>query len=401
MRIALFHNVPSGGAKRAILEWAQRLNRNNIIDVYSLSTADHNFCDVRPLVHKHTVYPFRPRNLYRSPLGRFNQLQRWRNLNDLEMLNQQIASDINSHKYDILFANTCIFTFIPSLLQFTNIPSNYYLHEPFGRGLVRQINRPYQQKDPWRRLLDKYDPMIYLYQHKLENIQNRSSAFTHYYSANSHFTLECMQVEIREKTKICPCGVDLTSFKPLTGLNKDNYIVSVGEMSPRKGFDFIVESVAQIPKGKRPPLKLACNNVDTQEKNYIQNLAHQREVEVEIFTHLNTVELEQFYNRARLCVYAPIFEPFGIVPLEAMACGTPVVGIKEGGVQESIVDQKTGFLVERNPSKFADAILRLLDDSNLATTFGRNGREYVAQNWTWEQSANKLEAYLIQCANTL
>jgi glycosyltransferase involved in cell wall biosynthesis len=82
-----------------------------------------------------------------------------------------------------------------------------------------------------------------------------------------------------------------------------------------------------------------------------------------------------------------------------MACGTPVVGIKEGGVQESILHEKTGLLVERNSKKFGEAILRLLDDQSLATTLGNNGRDYVAQNWTWEQSTKKLEANLIQCAN--
>jgi glycosyltransferase involved in cell wall biosynthesis len=399
MRIALYHNVPSGGAKRAIFEWVKRLKNDNVIDVYSLATADHDYCDIRPLVHKHYVYPFTPRKLFKSPLGRLNQFQRLQDLNDLVKLGQRIAIEIDDQNYDIVFANTCKLTFIPSLLQFTKSPSNYYLHEPYGRGFLRPIKRPYINDETWRKLLNRFDPLIYLYNRKLELMQRRSSSNTRFFSANSQFTLECMQAEVREKSKICPIGVDLNSFKPCPNIKKEKFIISVGEMSPRKGFDFIIQSVGQIPKEKRPSLKLACNRVDIQEKNYIEKMARLYEVDLEIFTDLKTPELEQFYNEAYLCVYAPLFEPFGLVPLEAMACGTPVVGIKEGGVQESIIDEKTGFLIERNSVKFGEAILRLLDDNDLASAFGQNGREYVAQNWTWEQSAEKLEAYLIQCAN--
>ena len=72
--------------------------------------------------------------------------------------------------------------------------------------------------------------------------------------------------------------------------------------------------------------------------------------------------LVQLYNRAMLTVYAPIMEPFGFVPLESMACGTPVVGIREAGVRETVRHAETGFLVDRDPEQFAAAVLALLDD---------------------------------------
>ena len=99
-----------------------------------------------------------------------------------------------------------------------------------------------------------------------------------------------------------------------------------------------------------------------------------------------------------MCVYAPYMEPFGLVPLESMACGTPVVAVKEGGVKESVLHEETGLLVERNPEIFSEAILRLLQDPELTKTLGENGRQYVAQHWTWEQSTQKLESYLVECA---
>ena len=401
MRIALFHNLPSGGAKRAIYEWVRRLVGKHTIDVYSLSTADHAFCDIRPFVHKYNIYSFAPRKIFRSPLGRLNQLQRWRDLGNLDILGRHIALDINLEKYDVVFANTCIFTFIPPLLQYIGIPSVYYLHEPFGPGLVRKYSRPYLRPNPLQKWLNKYDLLIKLFNHKLEKIQKKSAIRTQCLLANSHFTLECMQAEFHIKTSVCPYGVDLTFFKPIPGIQKEDFVVSVGEMSPRKGFDFIIESLGQIPQEKRPPLKLACNTIYPEEKEYIQVLAQRLGVELHILTRLNTEELRNLYNQARLCVYAPYMEPFGLVPLEAMACGTPVVGVKEGGIKESVLHEETGLLVERDPDIFSKTILRLLQNPELIKRLGQNGREYVAQNWTWEQSTKKLESYLMQCAKLI
>jgi glycosyltransferase involved in cell wall biosynthesis len=67
-------------------------------------------------------------------------------------------------------------------------------------------------------------------------------------------------------------------------------------------------------------------------------------------------------------------------------------------VQESIINDETGLLVERDSRKFSEAILRLLGDPNLASTFSLNGREHVARNWTWVQSTKSLESYLASCA---
>jgi glycosyltransferase involved in cell wall biosynthesis len=94
-------------------------------------------------------------------------------------------------------------------------------------------------------------------------------------------------------------------------------------------------------------------------------------------------------------------EPFGLVPLEAMACGTPVVGVQEGGVQESILHKHTGLLVDRDPVQFAAAVQNLLSNPALASEYGRNGREHVLRHWTWDQSVAALEDFLLACAGML
>jgi glycosyltransferase involved in cell wall biosynthesis len=396
MKIALFHNLPSGGAKRAVSEWVRRLTTKHDIDVYTLSTADMEYCDLREYSRNHKVYYFQTRKLFQSPLGRLNQYQRWCDLQDLDNLNKNIAADIDTGGYDIVFTNTCMFTFIPALLRHLETPSVYYLHEPFGQGYTHYFERPYFRSKTRRQFLDKIDPLIHQYHTYLESLQRDSLSRTTRVLANSQFTKVKMESNFGIKSFLCPLGVDIKNFQILPEIRKENFIISVGEMSPRKGFDFIVESVGQIPLEIRPQLILACNSVLEQERQYIHSLADLWGVELKVFTHLNTKELRELYNKALLCVYAPVLEPFGLVPLEAMACGTPVIGVREGGVQESLVHELTGLLVDRDACMFGTAIEWLLTEPDRARGYGCNGRKHVEANWTWERSVAILERYLLE-----
>ncbi|PWB74910.1 MAG: glycosyl transferase, partial [Anaerolineales bacterium] len=216
--------------------------------------------------------------------------------------------------------------------------------------------------------------------------------------SNSHFTRERIRQAFGVDAAFSPYGVDLTGFHPVEGSRREEYVVSVGEMSPRKGFDFVVKSLGTIPAEQRPPLKLACNMVHEDELAYIQDLARQNGVQLEVLAGVKVDGLRDLYSRARLCVYAPVMEPFGLVPLEAMACGTPVVGVREGGVQESILHELTGLLVEREAQQFGAAIQHLLANPELAETYGQNGREHLLKNWTWDRSVSILESHLADCA---
>jgi glycosyltransferase involved in cell wall biosynthesis len=398
MRIALFHNTPSGGAKRAIYEWTRRLATNHQIDVYTFDCADHAFCDIRPFVQQHHVFSFAPRRLFNSPWGRLNQLQRWRDLGELTRIGQRIADAIHAGHYSVVFAHTCLYTFIPAFLQFVQAPTVYYLHEPFGQVFARQLQRPYEKRDGWRHTLDRYDPLIRLYERRLAAVQFNSLQQTTRLLANSCFTQEHMKRMFGVDTPVCYLGVDSESFHPMPNTGKEDFVVSVGELTPRKGFDFVVEGLGRISLDKRPKLRLVCNTVNSSEREYVEGLASQHAVDLQVLTDLNTSELALQYNRALLCVYAPVLEPFGLVPLEAMACGTPVVGVREGGVAESVIHGHTGLLVERDPAQFAAAVQHLLSNPALASEYGRNGREHVLRNWTWDQSVVTLEHHLDACA---
>ena len=161
-----------------------------------------------------------------------------------------------------------------------------------------------------------------------------------------------------------------------------------------KGYDFLLESIGQIPSSERPPLVVVSNMRDDSEARYLEGVADECGVEVDFRTMISDQELVRLYNRAGCVAYSPIMESFGLVPLEAMACATPVVGICEGGVRETVIHNETGLLVGRDPAAFGEAIRLMLADRRWAGELGKRGREVVEERWTWETAIVKLERML-------
>src|SRR5262249_53984853 len=131
-------------------------------------------------------------------------------------------------------------------------------------------------------------------------------------------------------------GVDTEIFRPLVGSARQNFVLSVGAIQPHKGFDFLIKSLARIPQHQRPSLRLVGNMQTASERRALEDLAAQQGVDLHIEVGISLETLVRRYNEAALVVYAPYREPFGFVPLEAMACAAPVVGVAEGGVLETV-----------------------------------------------------------------
>jgi glycosyltransferase involved in cell wall biosynthesis len=398
MRIAIFHNLPSGGAKRVVYEWMRLLARTDSLDVFSLSTADRHFCDLAPYAANQYVFEFRPRRLFRSPWGRLNQLQRWRDLLDLGNIARQVADRVDAGRYDVVLTNTCLHTGVPELLQYLRTPSVHYLHEPVANPVASTFRRSYHRANRLRRAVDAVDPLIKLYERGLQRVRRDSLRKSGLLLANSQFTRQTVKAQFGLEARVCYPGVDCDTFTPNPDRRRGKSVLSVGELSPRKGFDFLVESLAQLPGARRPPLILACNRVDADEELYVRSLASRHGVELTILVGLDARQLACEYRKAAVCIYAPVAEPLGLVPLEAMACGAPVLGVGEAGVKETIVAGRTGLLVEREQAKFAQAVDYALSEPGIAEDWGRRGREYVLEKWTWAKATAELRSHLARCA---
>jgi glycosyltransferase involved in cell wall biosynthesis len=111
-------------------------------------------------------------------------------------------------------------------------------------------------------------------------------------------------------------------------------------------------------------------------------------------------DLPALFRSADVAVCVPWYEPFGIVPLEAMACGVPVVGAAVGGLLDSVVDGDTGLLVPpRDPAATALALNRVLADEDVRLRLGRAAAEHVATRFGWPRVAELTETVYAQLAD--
>lgn len=396
MRIAVFHNLPSGGAKRALREQIRGLaGRGHQVEVFTFSSADHVFADLRPHARSYHVFPFRPLPLFASPLGRLNQALRLADLLRLRRAHRAIARALERTGCDIAFIHPCRYENCPSLVaELRGLPIVYYCHEPLRAVYEETPRRPYRAEQALhRRILDRIDPLPHTYRSVLRRRDRRNMGRADCVLVNSEFTRASVQRAYGIEARVSRLGVDTHWFRPL-GIGRDRFLLSVGSLTPLKGFDFLITAVSRIGRERRPVLVVAANFENAAERRFLERLAAEQSVDVRFLTAIDEQSLLEQYNRAALLAYAPVREPFGLVPLEAMACGLPVVAVREGGVPESVLHERTGLLVERDPDRFARAVESLLDDPARAAEYGKNGRRQVEEHWTWERAVEVLEGHL-------
>jgi glycosyltransferase involved in cell wall biosynthesis len=311
----------------------------------------------------------------------------------LKALQQMIAVQIDAEGYDVIFVHPCRFGTSPALLQYLKTPSVYYCPEPPRILYEPPIPRPYNRLYKHRKMLNIFDPLPRIYAALYKKIDRESVQASATVLVNSFYSRESLYRTYGIFSKVCYLGVDLECFRPLT-LEKQRFYLSVGALGPHKGFDFLLQSLAMLDEKYRMPLVIVTNQIDFREKAYLDDLSKQTGILVDYCTLISDSELTKLYNQATLTLYSPIMEPFGFVPLESMACSTPVVAVREGGVRETVIHGYTGLLVERDPKLFASAVQQLVSNPELMREYGKNGREHVLQNWTWDRSVTELEDYL-------
>jgi glycosyltransferase involved in cell wall biosynthesis len=164
---------------------------------------------------------------------------------------------------------------------------------------------------------------------------------------------------------------------------RERLVLSVGALAPHKGFEFLIRALATLAASDRPPLAIVSNYQDPEELTYLTELASALGVVVTFRCAVSERELAEWYARAGCFAYAPIREPFGLVVLEAMAAGVPIVAVAEGGPLDSVTPNVTGLLCAREAGEFGATILRVLSDDALAKRLVAHARRAVEHDWTW------------------
>jgi glycosyltransferase involved in cell wall biosynthesis len=392
MRIALFHDLPSGGAKRTAHELVKRLAARHHIEVYALSTADEQFGDLRPIAQAYHRIDYQPSPLLGRPFGRFNPLRRWLELGRLEQLSRRLAATIDAARYDVVLAEPSMWTQAPLILSSLATPAAYDLREPPRALYEPGLND--RATNGLRRALDRLDPLPVLYRARARRLDRDATRAARRVVVNSHFVAAHVRRIYGCEPRVVYLGVDVDRFRPLGDAARRHEVLSVGALQPSKGFDFLIHALAHLAAGERPLLRIVANAELPGERSHLERLAREHEVPLALEVGIDDAELARRYAEAAALVYAPHQEPFGLAALEAMACATPVVAVGEGGVVESVRDQVTGVIVPREPRRFADAVRSLLDDTRLRRRLGDAAREEMCARWTWAHVVDRMESEL-------
>ncbi len=208
--------------------------------------------------------------------------------------------------------------------------------------------------------------------------------------------------------KIIPYGTDVETFHTMPkgearaklGLDGDEQIVLyVGRFDPRKGIETLVRASARTKAFAEGRLKLVIvggshpDRVDGQERNRIEQIVQETGLtEKTLFAgQVKHNMLPFYYAAADVCVIPSHYEPFGLVAIEAMACGTPVIASDVGGLKFTVLSEQTGLRVSpQDTAAFATAINRLLANKAWARNLGTCGSLQVNQQFSWTMIANQL-----------
>jgi glycosyltransferase involved in cell wall biosynthesis len=168
-------------------------------------------------------------------------------------------------------------------------------------------------------------------------------------------------------------------------------------MVPRKGVDNVIRAIGKLKDHAALRLIIVGGEADTPdpfltpEIKRLQQIAEEEKVADKIiFTGRRGRDvLKYYYSAADIFISTPWYEPFGITPLEAMACGTPVIGADVGGIKYSVADCQTGFLVPpHQPEALAEKIIHLLSDEKLYRMMQKNAIKRVNRFFTWSKVAD-------------
>jgi glycosyltransferase involved in cell wall biosynthesis len=211
--------------------------------------------------------------------------------------------------------------------------------------------------------------------------------------------------------EVVPCGFDAEELMPMDrtrsrerlAWERNQFaILQLGRMVPRKGVDNVIRALAVLRRQAKVDahLYVVGGNTDAPDANATPEIGRLLALaeSLEVSEHVNFGRRDRsvlalHYSAADVFVSTPWYEPFGITPLEAMACAIPVVGAAVGGIKHTVLDGKTGFLVRpKDPEALARRLALLAGNPGLCAKMGAAGWARVQRSFTWTRVARRLGA---------
>ncbi|MFO7625741.1 MAG: glycosyltransferase family 4 protein [Candidatus Fermentibacteraceae bacterium] len=297
-----------------------------------------------------------------------------------------IASEMNREGQAALVHNSMVIA-APPVLDHLSVPSVYFCYE-YPRHLY--------EKDCVRRTGSRFGDLLLFHLEREEKRRDRASvaAACRVATFSPYMRDRLRAIYGIESTMVYP-GVDSSYFTPGGAAAGGDHLLSVGALWPFKGHDTAVHTVSLLPREIRPPLVIAADREFPGYGDKLERLAAEKGVVITIHRAVTDDVLLGLYRRALAVLCFQRNEPYGLVPLEAMACGRPVVARNSGGLADNIKNRETGLMFHDSVHEARDLVHEVIADTTLSKRLGEAGRAFVTAKRTLESCAERL-ADLIQ-----
>lgn len=351
MKVGVVDNLPLGGAKRVVYGQITSLARRHDL-LYLTNTLVPEWS--LPKEVEVVRYDF-------ETGGRWLPLRNWFRQWRSREIYGHMADKLRRWGADKVVVHPCRVTQAPAILA-EKLPMVYYAHEwlrlsyepkwhPLPEGDFLRI---YYEKR-WRGKIKKVDLGLVKAADKV--------------LANSKFTAHNLHSAYGVRAKVVYPGVDTQLFKPGAGKAGEHFLF-IGERDDYHGYPLLDRAVGSA----RLQLKVKVVSFKRGRFEYKDR------------------DLVKLYQQSLAVICLDRMEPLGLVPLEAMACGVPVIAVDEGGYRETVVDGVTGRLVRRHQRALLEAMTQILGNQKLRLSFGAAGRARAEAKFNWIKQGSELEA---------
>ena len=361
MKIAVFHNLPSGGAKRTVYEQVKHLSQKHELHLFQLSNTNEDFLSLYPFVKSTKTYPF--------SLSSHRLLADYQKFFVLPQIHRRMAQETGGA--DVALIHADLYTQAPHILRYLKIPRLYFCQE-----MLRIAYEPELVFTDLVPFPKKYYEILTRQIRKLTDKSNAQAASM--ILTNSDFTGAKVQKEFKRFTNTCHLGVDSQVFYP-SDLPKKNQVLFIDQKDRISGYDFVLQVLNLISPNNRPKLEILSFSKKS--------------------PAVSPQDIAKYYSESLATLCTSHNEPFGLASIESMACGTPVLAVNEGGYRETVINGTTGWLLPRDPHAFAAKIQYLQKHSSLALRMGLAGRTHVVKNFTWTKHNRLVEDSLCHLAS--
>jgi glycosyltransferase involved in cell wall biosynthesis len=379
-RLAVFHNLPSGGGIRALSGMLRHITPHFETRVW-FPEGSHPLAGPGPCSLREVPFPGgAPVRGIRRACGPVCLEMR---LKAFEKICRAAAAEILSFEPDRVLVNNSMYVAAPPILGMLGSSSVYFCFE-----YPRHIYEPGLVSRTGHRLTEALlAPLVRM--EKRMDLDSTASAGS--VATLSEYMAGRIDAVYGRRARVARPGVDSGFFSPSGTSGGGRYALAVGALWPFKGHEFCLRAAAAA--GLREML-ITGDRAFPGHARRLSRIADGLGTRLTILEGVSDVELRELYRNAAVVVCGQHSEPYGLVPLEAMSCGTPVVAVAEGGFPESIRDGVTGMLVPREVGAAAEAIAAIACDPGRRREMGRAAREFVCTSRTVEQGAAALRSIL-------